>query len=308
MRSIDSNFKKRRSFIKLGIAAATILLMIGSAFTALYSFPALAERLPVMNSLFKYFSFEHGYGGNFENYTQVINEVKKDKDYEVKINEIVMDEFRFKIIYTIKSPVKVSQLIQQQGNTFPRTPGKSIKLNGKSFLGGAGGTEKIIEEYSIQVMEDYDIKKMNIPDHFNIEIDFNEINNINGMWKFNFSASKEQIKKDIKTYSPNIDAKVKNEIGKEISIKFEKISFSPIATSLLIKLDSDLELQALNLFIKDNNGSIYAPQDYSLNSTNAIKWTGLIRFKPITEIPEKLIVEYLDGVSAQPQTIELMLK
>ncbi|WP_040212897.1 DUF4179 domain-containing protein [Clostridium polynesiense] len=192
--------KKHNGLFKAGmIAAAVSLLLSVTAIIPQQYFAAFADNIPVLDTLFQRFGL--GYGGDFQNYTKVIGEVKKDKGYEVSLDEAAMDDFSFKLIYTIKCPEKVLDLINQKGNPFPHTPGKSIMINGKAFVGAAGGTHRVIDDYTIQVIEDYDINEADIPKNLDIEIDFKQINDTKGDWKFSFHVSKEKISKDTKNYS-----------------------------------------------------------------------------------------------------------
>lgn len=299
--------RKHKLLIKSGIVAAAIILFLSfSAIIPQHSFSAFAESIPILNTLFQKFGL--GYGGDFKDYTQVIEETKKSKGYEVKLNEIVMDDFSFKLIYTIKCPEKVSGLIKRDGNPFPYTPAKSVKINGMNFVGGAGGSDRVIDEYTIQVIEDYDINEMNIPKNFDVEIDFKEVNNVKGDWKFNFNVSKEKIAKNIKNYNLNKQLQIQNE-GKEVVLIFKKISFSPISTAVLIKSNNEFEYG--NLIFKDEEGNIIKPYSSSVNAYNGIlgyNGTVLYKFEPIQKVPNKLAVEYKNTDTVKSDIIELILK
>lgn len=299
--------EKHKRFAKAGIIAVAVSLLLAiSAIIPQNSLAAFAENIPVINTLFQKFGL--GYGGDFQNYTQIIGKVIKDKGYEVKLDEVVMDDFSFKLIYTIKCSEKVSGLINQKGSPFPHTPDKSIKLNGKEFVGGAGGTDRVIDDYTIQVIEDYDIDEMDIPKNFNIEIDFKEINNTKGDWKFSFYVSKEKISKDIKNYSPNKQLQIQNSSSKEVTLTFEKISFSPISTAISIKSNNEFEYG--NLVFKDENGNVIVPKGSSLRAHNGVlgyKATCLYKFDPMPKIPNKILVEYKNTDTTKSNEIELTL-
>lgn len=299
--------RKQKRLFKAGIVAAAIALFLSvSTIIPQHSFYAFAENIPILNSLFQKFGL--GYGGDFKDYTQVIEESKKNKGYEVKLNEVVMDDFSFKLIYTIKCPEKVSALINQKGNPFPHTPGKSIKINGMDFVGGAGGSDRVIDEYTIQVIEDYDINKINIPKNFDVEIDFKEINNVKGYWIFNFHVSKEKIAKNIKNYTLNKQLQIQDD-GKKVLLNFQKISFSPISTAVLIKSNNEFEYG--NLMFKDEEGNIIKPYSSSVTAYNGIfgyKGTVLYKFEPMIKVPNKLVAEYKSKDPKKSYETELILK
>lgn len=305
--NIKSSIKvgKSKHLSKVGIVVAAVSLVI--LVSAIIPHTAFADNVPVIDTLFKKFGL--GYGGDFEDYTQVIDEVKKDKGYEVKIDEVVMDEFSFKFIYTIKCQENVSNIIKQEGNPFPHTPSKSIKLNNKDFVGGAGGTYRLIDDYTVQVSEDYDINELDLPKNFNIEIDFKEINNTKGDWKFNFHVSKEKIFKDIKNYSPNKQLIIQNNSGEEVELNFEKISFSPLSIAVFIKTNNEFEYG--NLIFKDENGNIINYKSSSLDIHNGLfgyNAKALYKFEPMQNIPSKILVEYKNTDTTKSNEIELIFK
>lgn len=292
-----------KGLISKGIVVVVSLLVTFLLIIPKPSLVTFASNIPALNTLFQKFGL--GYGGDFQDYTQIIDKAKKDKGYEVKINEIVMDDFSFKLIYTIKCPEKVLTFIDQKGSSFPHTPGKTIKIKGKDFTAGSGGTHRIIDDYTVQVIEDYDIDNINIPKNFNMEINFKEINNIKGNWDFNFSVSKEKISKNIKTYYPNKQLEIQNSNGKKVSLTFEKISSSPISTAILVK--SNNEFNYNKLIFKDEQGNIIEPSGSSLEANNGV-FTALYKFDKVERTPSNILVQYNNSASMKSNIIELILK
>jgi hypothetical protein len=297
--------KKNKPLVKTLIAVASIFLIFFSiSVLSKDSITAFAENIPLLNSLFQ--NYSSSIGGDFQDYTQVIGETKKDKGYEVTLDEVVMDEFSFKLIYTIKCPEKVSTLIGKEGSPFPHTPGKSIKLDDKDFIGGASGSHKIIDDYTVQVVEDYDITKSNIPNNFNLEIDIKEVNGLTGDWKFSLHSSKEKISKDIKNFTPNKEVKMQTSNGKEVTLTFKSVSFSPISTAIQVETNEDFDYY--NLIFKDADGNIIKSTGGSLSAHNGLlgyEGKGLYKFEPMDKIPEKIFVEYKTNDIAQVQVAEL---
>lgn len=276
---------KKNKFIPKMVGATACLIILGMTIVPQESFAAFSSNIPVLNTLFSKFQ---GYGGDFKDYTQVIGIAQKDKGYEVKIEEVAMDNYSFKLIYTIRCKENVRDLIKKASNPFPHTPGKSIKLNGKKFVGGAGGSDRIIDDHTVQVIEDFDIDRTNIPQKFNISIDFNEINDVKGNWQFNFNMSKEKISKDIKAFDINKEIMVDKD-GGNVKLNIKRISFSPISTAALMEANGDFEFN--DITFKDENGTIIQPNGSSLEVHNG-KAKALYKFKSISKIPNKIFIEY----------------
>ncbi|KMT21944.1 DUF4179 domain-containing protein [Clostridium cylindrosporum] len=298
--------KKHRVIFKTRLIVSGILLiLLSSSIIPKLSFTALAENIPILNSVFK--SFDSSYGGNFEDYTQVVGKVKKDKGYEVKIDEVVMDDFSFRLIYTIKSDKKFSEITKGWTTSYPYTPGKSIKFNGKDFGGASRANYKIINDYTVQVIEDYDIYTKNISQNLDVEIDFKKVNRINGNWKFGFFYSKEKISKSIKTYFLNKQLIIKNDNGKNVTFTFEKLSFSPISTVILFSANNS-DFDSSKLKFKNENENVIEVIGGSGYGDDFWGYSGLEKFKPMKKIPSKIIVEYDDKNSPNFRRIELPLK
>ena len=280
---------------KVIVGAAMVIFFAGVAVVSSPKLSAFADNIPVLNTLFH--EFGYGYGGDFDNYTEVINKSIVDKEYEVTINEAVMDDFSFKLIYTIKTPENIEDLINNKAtdNPFPYTPGTSITLNNKEFLGGAGGSHRIIDEHTVQVINDFRIKDTKIPENFTIDIKFNEINNIAGNWDFSFNMSKEKINKDIKSYDIDKKLKIKDVDNKNMTLTFEKISISPISTAMLLKGDGAFDYTKLKF--KTEDGIELKPRAYSYEGSEILIYSAkaLYKFEPTTTIPNKFILEYTDN-------------
>ena len=287
--------RKPKKIVKTGIAVciASFVVLFSIGFSN-SPFTAFAENIPVLNSLFEKFSTI--YGGDFKDYTQVIDKSQKDNGYEVTINEVAIDDLSFKLIYTIKTDEKLSEL-DTTGSMFPYTLGKHITINGESFIGGSGGDNRTIDEYTIQVIEDFDLIHMDIPESCNMEIDFREINSTKGNWKFKFNISKEKISKDIKTFTPKEKLHIK-----DATITFDTISFSPISTAIKFTGNSS-KIDYTKLIFKDENGNVIEPISSGIGG-DLNKFIGFFSFKPIEKIPNKIIVEY----KGQESCVELILK
>lgn len=290
-----SLINKKNTSKKVIVGAVMVIFFTGVAVVSSPKLSAFADNIPVLNTLFH--EFGYGYGGGFDNYTEVINKSIVDKGYEVTINEAVMDDFSFKFIYTIKTPERVEDLINNRGigNPFPYIAKDEITLNNKKFLGGAGGSYRIIDEYTVQVINDFDIEDTKIPENFIIDIKFNEINNIAGNWNFSFNMSKEKINKDIENYDIDKKLKIKDVSNKEMTLTFNKVSFSPISTAIFIKGDGEFDYTKLKF--KTEDGIELKPRAYSFEGSAILIYSAkaLYKFEPTTTIPNKIILEYTDN-------------
>lgn len=91
----------------------------------------------------------------------------------------------------------------------------------------------------------------------------------------------------------------------ETTLKFKKISFSPISTAILIK--SSKEFHDGNLVFKDENGTVITTDSRSTTG-NPSGYTTLYKFKPINKIPKKLLIEYTPKDSLKVYKSQVILK
>lgn len=294
------NVKKRKSPLRTVLISSAAALILFSIVTWKDSITAFAENIPVINSLFSVFNYE----GNFEEYSKIIGEVKKNKGYSLKLDEVVMDDFNLMIVYTITCPEKVEPLILKDGSSFPYDS-RVVKLNGINLEEGASGSHRIIDDYTVQVFLNHDMFDNHNLKDFDIEIDFKEVNNIKGDWKFSFNVSKDTISKATTTYSPANKLKEVNRSGREATISFDKVSFSPISTT--VEVNSTDYFYNQGIIFKDENGNVLNPVQcrYKDNSPDC---TVLYKFKSMEKIPNKILVEYTNPYTRKTSKTELILK
>ncbi|GAA0725971.1 hypothetical protein GCM10008905_22000 [Clostridium malenominatum] len=288
--SINKNYRGNRKR-KYRVWVASLLLALGVSAVMLNN-SVLADKIgiakaPYINTLFSKFN----YSGKFEDYTQVIGESVKDKGYEVTLNEITMDDYSLMIIYTIKTEEKIEDIINKAQGPFPYAPSKSIKINNKEIRGGAGGRHEIIDQNTVQVMMDYEIKNNDIPDDFTMDISFNEIGNVKGNWAFKFDATKGKMRDSIKSFDVNTKYTFIDGKGEEIELVIDKITFSSISTAITFKADKEFEYS--NIKFRSENDFNERGASLSCNSLRlGYKYEGLYKFDYVEEIPEKIIIEY----------------
>lgn len=297
--------KKRRILLKIGIPTA-VALLLGISFFAVprESLIAFAYNIPVLKTFFT--DYKEHYGGDFEEYTHVIGKSVKDKGFEVTIDEVVVDNASFKLIYTIKSDEKISK-IKKIPSPFPFAAGKTIKLNGKAINASSGGSEKDIDEYTVQVIESLDADLSKIPNNFTAEIGINKLANVSGNWNFKFDASKEKTTKETKKYK--LDAEFRTEFidsGNEKKygeIIFKEITFSPISTIITFETNNQ-NFALTDVIFKDDKGNIIGDNGASLKDDKYGKY----ELNPVKEVPNKIIVERKDSVTLKVTTLEIPIK
>lgn len=188
--------------------------------------PAVAKNIPVLNSIIQ--MLNDGTGGahrEYAKYSQMVDQGVTDKGITLTINEILADESKLLISYTIKSDEKIKNLELFGLSGF-------LKINSKNFYGSGSSRGEYIDDYTYVASEETDIDLFNVPEKFNIDLKVRDISGIKGKWNFAFSVSKEEIAKNTTIFKPN-----KNLDFPDSVVKVDKVTFSPIGTYISLSVN-----------------------------------------------------------------------
>lgn len=92
--------------------------------------PSLAENVPVLNSIIQGLNDKYGTTSEYSDYSKVIGESITSNGVTFTINEVLADEAKLIISYTIKSDQKLNDKAYSNALS-------SLKINGKTW-GGTG--------------------------------------------------------------------------------------------------------------------------------------------------------------------------
>ncbi|WPC41692.1 DUF4179 domain-containing protein [Clostridium sp. JS66] len=222
-KNLNKKIKGQKGFKKLkcgSIAAAISLISIIGIGTASSAF---AENIPVLSSITQTLNDKFGFHGEYEKYSQVVNKSVKDKGITFTLNEVLADDSKVVIGYTIKSDKKISD----EEAMFVLS---SVKINGKMSSGSHGSsTGNYIDDYTYVGTEEIHTKIPQDSNKFNVDLNVSEIGNVKGKWNFAFSISKEELLKNSTVFKPN-----KKIDFPDSSATIDKVVFSPIDTSIFL--------------------------------------------------------------------------
>lgn len=302
--------RKKKIYKRTAISVASFLLIFSLAYRN-ESFVAFARNIPILGSIFETFEYTDK-KADFNSYSQKIGETQKSNGYELTFNEVVFDDYRLMMTYTIKSKEKITiQDCMSQG--FPTTTlednpkmNNTTKLNNKNLIGGGSGDAINIDEHTIQILEIRDINDLNLGNNVILDIDIKKIKNTIGSWKFKIPITKEKISKNIKTFNPNIKIQVPGVQKKETTLIIYEVSFSPISTNICFKSKDEVKLSEVTF--KDENGNIIE----SLGSSTSINYGKSVfeiiyELETMKEIPNKIFVEYMAKETGKVYKTELNL-
>lgn len=198
-------------------AAITLVFSIGIVTTS----PPFAKNIPVLNSIIQTLNNKYGNKGDYAKYSEIINKSVSNNGITITINEVIADDSKLIIGYTLKSDKKIKDL-----EVFGL--GGFLKINGKTFSSGGSSCGDYIDDYTYIGSEEI---HTSIPKDkkFNIDLNITEVSDIKGKWDFAFSASKEEIFRESTVFKPNQKLDLPDSIA-----TIDKVVFSPIDTSIFI--------------------------------------------------------------------------
>ncbi len=222
MKQINSEGKVRR--FKYKAAAAAAICIISASVLVV---PAFAKNIPVLNSIIQSFNDKNG---EYQKYTQSINNSVTDKGITLTINEVLCDNNELIMGYTIKSDGNIKDIIKDKmvENYRPFFLGHYLKINGKDGFGNGGDGGKYIDNHTYVGSCEINVSDKNLPETINIDLNIRDIGGIEGNWKLSFSYSKKEILKETKVFKPNTSVNFP-----EATINIKRVTFTPINTSIM---------------------------------------------------------------------------
>jgi len=221
-KSLNKKIKGQKNFkiLRYGsIAAAIGLVSIIGIGTAS---PAFAQNIPILSSITQTLNDKFGFYGDYAEYSQIINKGVTDNGVTLTINEVLADDSKLIIGYTIKSDKKIEDL-QVAGLS------RFLKINGKMYGSNGSSTGDYVDDYTYVGTEEIHTKIPQSSQTFKIDLDVYDIGGVQGKWNIAFSASKDELVKKSEIFKPNIKIDLPDS-----NATIDKVVFSPIDTSIFI--------------------------------------------------------------------------
>jgi hypothetical protein len=278
---------RTRRFIKYKIAAACaalLLFLVGIVYTN----PALAAQIPVLNPIVQML----GYRGDYAQYSDIVNKTVTYNGKSFTINSVVCYDNNIIIGYTGKSDTT----IDSNPLFFP-----TYKVNGKWLnVGSTGGQEHLDDKTvigTIEIMSD----DTTLPDRFNFEMAFNTMDNTSGNWDFKFNISKAEISKDTKIYKPNQVVKYGN-----YDFTIDKITLTPLGTVISRHSSTQLKMPFFPIILDDEGNEISKGGGRIRESSDRFDITSIL--SRINKDAKYLtIVPYAENSNKEPNVVSVPL-
>ncbi|RXI45820.1 DUF4179 domain-containing protein [Clostridium tetani] len=277
--------KKNLKIVKYGSIAAAVTLACTIGLGTAY--PTFAKDIPVLGSIIQTLNGRYGDSGEYEKYSEVIDKSITDKGITVTINEVLADDYKLIIGYTIKSDEKIKDLEVFNLNSF-------LKINGKGFCGSGSATGKYIDDYTYVGSEETNINLFKAPKNFNVDLKIRDILGKKGKWNFAFSVSREDIVKNSITFNPNKKIDFPDAI-----VNIDKTVFSPVGTYISLSgnyKDENGGQNPSNIFeydywiAFDDKGVELAPIGIGGGTSNNKNFNSQMNYTKVKDIPKYLTI------------------
>ncbi len=291
------NFKYGVTAAGIGIACA-----VGVGLTN----PSLAENIPVLNSIIQKLNDNYDNSSEYSKYSTVLGDSIKDNGISLTVNEVLADEAKLIISYTIKSDEKLEDLMFIDITD-------NIKINGKRSGTARGSSGESIDDYTYIGSDEIDLELSSDNSTYdsvkdlNIKLKIRELMGTKGKWDFAFSVSKEEISKNTKIFRPDKKLDFPDSV-----VNINKLTLSPLGTyiSLSGEYKNNRKADSNNVFgfdywlAFDDKGVQLIPNGIGGGSSDPTKFTSQMTYdklkddcKYLTILPFNVIPSASGGVS-----------
>ena len=278
--------KNNLNVLKYGSAAAMIslVLLVGVGTAS----PAFVENIPILNSITQSISNKMGFHIDYIKYSQLVNKSVTNNGIKITINEVLADNSKLIIGYTIKSDKKIENLQSYSLSRF-------LKINGKSFASGGSAIGNYVDDYNFEESEEIHTTLPQDSDKFNVDLNITEIGNVKGKWDFGFSMSNTELSRSSTVFKPNKQLEFPSN-----TMNIEKVVFSPIDTAIFISgrykdeaaVSNSLSELGLNSFLvyDDKGVELMTKGGQSTSDSNPLLFNAELDFNNLKSIPKYLTV------------------
>lgn len=151
--------------------------------------PAFARNIPVLNSIIQSFNDKNG---EYQKYSQAVNNSATDKGITLTINEVLCDNNQLIMAYTTKSDGNIKDVIKEKMDKDyrPFFLGHYLKINDKDGFGNGGDGGKYLDNHTYVGSCEINVSDKNLLENVNVDLNIKDIGGIKGNWKISFSYSK----------------------------------------------------------------------------------------------------------------------
>ena len=250
----DTNFQRNAVIRKICCSFAAVVVIGGLVILSGFIFPVIAralEQIPVINAVFNFVEDRGIQNAIDKGFVTKPNLTATDKDISVTITDVLYDQGRIDIGYTVTTTRPDRYLKDVWSYSIPLLiADMQLYADGKAIHNTRQGTAERIDNGNVGVEEIY--PRDDLPETFNLQIVIRQIDNQRGKWVLTVPVSRQYTDAATKVVLP-----MKTVTVGQITLTVRKIQIAPSSTTIdweLNKPITDLDIPGNPFFIEDDKG------------------------------------------------------
>lgn len=242
----DKNMKNNRNFKKSAAAAALAVAIGATVFGTGLGDEVIANVKLAMFDIGNYL----GVNKDLEDYKTVVNRTVSKNGITIQLNEVILDKDEIIVSTTVKSDEKL-------GENGSMNFSGDVYINGKRVSDAAGGSSKVIDEYTEETVLSYKLTEELPLGDLDIEIKYNEgyvfvggeSTKVRGPWKFEFRANGDTLSSNSNIIELNNSFELEN--GQKITLN--EYRSNPVGDKIYYSIENKDKNNVFNVVLKGHD-------------------------------------------------------
>lgn len=201
----NTTFQRNAVIRKIGYGFAAAVVISGILVASCFISPVIAgvlERIPVVKSVFDFYEEKWGLQNALnKKFSTTVERTATDKDISVTITDMLYDQGRIVIGYTVLTSRPDLYLRDVLPYAVPLPIAEMhFFINGKAIHYTSQGTAERIDNGNVGVWDIY--HQGELPESFNLQIEINQIGDQYGEWLFTVPVSRQYTDEVTRTFLP----------------------------------------------------------------------------------------------------------
>ncbi|NLI14365.1 DUF4179 domain-containing protein [Pelotomaculum propionicicum] len=286
--SFNTSFQRKAIIRKIGYGFAAMVVIGGCLIMSGLIFPVIAgalERIPVINVVFNFVGDRGIQNAIDKGFSTKVNRTATDKDISVTITEVLYDQGRIDIGYTVTTSRPDLYLKDVWPYSIPLLiADMQLFIDGKAIHATRQATAERIENGNVGLVEIY--PRGDLPETFDLQIVIRQIDNQQGEWLLGpIPVSRKDTDAATRIFSP-----MKTEAIGQTIITVKKVKITPLSTIIDYELAQPIadEYSNLDFYATDDKEHLLGTSCGSLVNRQIRGNMTVSNFQSIYESPESI--------------------
>lgn len=262
----NTSFRRNTVIRKICCSFAAVVVIGGLLIMSGFISPIIAgalEQIPVINAVFGFVEDRGVQNAIDKGFNTKVNQTATNKDISVTITDVLYDQGRIDIGYTVTTSRPDLYLKDVWPYSIPlQIADMKFFINGKAIHDTSQGTSKRVDNGNVGLLEIY--PRDDLPETFNLQILIRQIDNQRGKWLLTVPVSRQYTDAATKVVLPMETVTVG-----QTTVTVRKIQIAPSSTTIDWELNKPIAAPYFSdvpFFVEDDQGdqSVFSPISGSL--------------------------------------------